>query len=280
MRIKYKLFPYPVLCEEIDDYKENGFKIVPTINQDINRIIIGLDITLEDTKIKEMIKDGILDIVYHIECAKTLYRQIFIENELFSQIYIDKNDLDGNIDICCFIVAKNNISSYKNSNFNDDYEDNSFYIEKGNIMGFYNIPRINITKDPEELAKMSSIFSIIRKDDNKEEIMDINIDDDKIKICLGKQEFDRYNLYGANYQDYCHAFLILPTLIYAFDMIAMDQEDYSECRWFSAIEKSLSGSNIIFNKETIIKEGSYKLAQKLLNLPINRALKLMDSEEE
>lgn len=280
MRVKYKLFPYPVLCEEIDDYKDNLFIVKPNITQDINKIIISFEITINDIQIKNMINNGQLDIAYHIECGKTLYRNLFIENKLSSSVYINKNDLNGNVDICCFIVAKKNINKYRNPNFNDDYSNNSFDILKGNIMGFYNIPRISIIKDPEELAKMSSIFSIVKKEDNKEKIMNINIDDDKIKIELGTKEFESYNKNAINYQDYCHSMLIMPALIYALDMILIDGDQYSDYRWYKALETTLSKANIVLNAETINNQGSYVLAQKLLNSPISRALAFMDSEVE
>lgn len=283
MRIKYKLFPYPVLCEEIDDYKNNKFDVEPIVEKDINRIIIKFNVAIEDKKIKDMIEIGQVEIVYHIECPKTLFRRIYKSNSLENEVYIDNKELNGSVEICCFIIAKNNIDTYKNLNFNDDYGDNSFSIQKGNILGFYNLPRINIIKDTEDLAKMSSIFSILRSSDTSEEGMSIRIEEDKIKIWLRDNEFFKYKdlVRFAKFQPLIHAMIILPTLIYVFDMIEKDGEDeYESCRWFKALEKTLRNSNIVLNRETIENHNSYKLAQKLLNLPVNRALMTIDEEEE
>ena len=280
MRVRYKLFPYPVLCSEIDDYKENRFEVVFDVIKDIHQIRFQFQAILEDNLLKEMLEQSQVELVYHIECAKTLYRQIHCTKYLQYEVAIDEKQLNGKVDICCFIVATEDIASYCNDNFNEDYKGVSFEILKGNILGFYNLPRMDFTKNTEELSKVSSIFSVIRKE-AAEEGMEIELTGDKIKICLGNDAFMQYKNFAkaSDYQSMMHAILIFPSLLYALDMIMKDgEEDYQEYRWFKAIDKMLSASNKSLNKETIEQMTSYKLAQKLLNLPVNRALSNMRHE--
>ena len=74
-------------------------------------------------------------------------------------------------------------------------------------------------------------------------------------------------------QSILHSALILPALIYTFETVKnAGIEEYDSYRWFKAIERILKKSKIDFNTETLENIPSYELAQKLLDLPINRAL--------
>lgn len=282
MRVKYKLFPYPIVCAELDDYKQNKFEVNFEIFKEINNIRFKFDTLLDDPLLKKMLKEEQVELIYHVECAKTLYRQIHGTQQLIDDVVIDEKYLNGNVDICCFIVAKKDIDAYSNNNFNEDYIGVSFEILKGNILGFYNLPRVNFTKNPEELAQISSIVSILRKEDIQDGMI-IEIDSDKIKICLGNEEFIKYKNFAKSsiYQPMLHAMLIFPALMYALDMIMKEgEEEYQDYRWFKAIEKILSSSQLKLTKEVIEQMTSYKLAQKLLKLPINRALNNMKHGED
>lgn len=285
MRIKYnKLFPYPILCEEIDDYKDNIFSVEVKPEKDINKILLKCSMKLNDKVLIEMIERDQVEIVYHIECAKNLYRNIYTSSKLLTEISIDDRDLNGTVDICVFIVASQDIDRYKNDNFNDDYGDESFSIQKGNIMGFYNVPRIHITKDTEELAKMSSIFSISKKNE-KDATMEFELTETKIKIYLNQEDYNQYRLIANSgkreLQPVINSMIIMPALIYAFNMIEKsDDLEYEYNRWFIALDKILKNSNIVLNKKSICDYGSLKLAQKLLNMPISEALKNLIKMED
>lgn len=283
MQIKNKLFPYPVLCCEIDDYKDNRFDVKIDVSRDIHNIKFSFNVNLNDILLKKMLKNSKVELVFHIECAKTLFRKIYKTNLLKTTINIPECYLNGNIEVCCLILAKEEIFNYSNPNFSEDYESTSFNISKGNILAFYNLPRIEITKDTEELSKVSSIFSILRKDCKDHEGIEVDLNEDKIKIWLSTEEFNKYRECAVSpiFQPILHATLILPALIYALDMISIQGEnEFNELRWFKAIDKILQKSNLILNKDTIDNKTSYTLAQKLLNLPINRAFEAMKMYEE
>lgn len=282
MRIKDKLFPYPVLCIYTDDYEDNNFDVDIKAQRDIHYINITLNLRLNDEVLIDMINSSEAEIVFHIECSKTFFRKIYIANNMKKVISIPEQNLNGNVEICCFILAKKNISEYNNKNFNKDYIGITFDIKKGNILAYYNLPLINITKDTEQLGKVSSIFSILRKD-TKNETMEFDLNADKIKIYISTEEFNKYReCAGAqSYQPILHAMIILPALIYALDMISKNGiEEYFDYRWFKSIDKILQRDNLELSKDTIDKKISFNLAQKLLNYPVNRALRVMNISEE
>ena len=55
-------------------------------------------------------------------------------------------------------------------------------------------------------------------------------------------------------------------------------------RWFIALNKTLSKSNVTLNAETLDNTPSYTLAQKILDMPVDRALSALaewsDDESE
>jgi len=68
--------------------------------------------------------------------------------------------------------------------------------------------------------------------------------------------------------------LIMPALIYVFETLkCAGIEEYETYRWFKGIERILKKSDIDLNADTLENNPSYELAQKLLDLPIDRALK-------
>jgi len=283
--VRYKLFPYPVLCAETDDYIDNLFSVDFKIVKDINDIQFSMNLIINDDSLLKMIKERLIEVVYHIECAKTLYRKLHSTQYLENIISIDEKYLNGKVEVCCFLVAKRKIAGYTNSNFNNDYDNNSFNIKRGNILAFYNLPKIEFTKNSDELTSVSSIFAVLRREDAEKKGMSVDLDGDKIKIWLGNEEFYKYrdNSKNAVFQPMLHAILILPALIYTFDMISKDGiVEYQQYRWYKAISKVLEQSNIVLTDNTIDDYGTFELAQKMLNLPVNRALQNMndDSEED
>ena len=68
------------------------------------------------------------------------------------------------------------------------------------------------------------------------------------------------------------------------DLKNSELENFEEYSWFKTIKKVLSNMNIELNKETLEREFSYDLAQKIINFPVSRSfnamMELEQSEEE
>ena len=87
------------------------------------------------------------------------------------------------------------------------------------------------------------------------------------------------------FQPLLHSSVIFPTLIYVFENLKnSDLETFEEYSWFKTIKKVLANMNIELNRETLEREFSYDLAQKIINFPVSRSfnamMELEQSEEE
>ena len=61
------------------------------------------------------------------------------------------------------IVSLNDIPFYQNSKLNADYDDIDLMIPRAAILAYYNMPKINVLKNYEELAQEDSLFSVVKE---------------------------------------------------------------------------------------------------------------------
>lgn len=80
-------FPYPVLCEDTDDYTEGEFVVdTEVVSQDINTLELRFRMNLDNPGLKGLISQGRAEYVIHIECSNTAFRTVihtFSEEEVY-----------------------------------------------------------------------------------------------------------------------------------------------------------------------------------------------------
>ncbi|MDD3241990.1 MAG: hypothetical protein PHQ64_04405 [Bacilli bacterium] len=284
MDLKYRLFPYPILGEYYDDYKNTSF--TDTINYEINgnKLSFKAKFETDNEEIKELINNDKLIYAIHVECAQTSYRKMMKTKENSISFDIKDSEVIDKIEISTFIIVNKEIKKYKNIDFNDDYLGTNFDLKPGNIIGVGSQWKIEVDKSKDELGKLPSIFSILMKKDNDREFS-INLLDDKINILLSEKDYLNYKRIADNIllEPVFHSTIVLPALIYVFEELSKgDISEFEEYRWFKGLRKSLAKYNILLDDETIRIEGSVKLAQKILDMPLERALEglLKDEDDE
>ena len=279
MDIRYKQYPHPVLMTDTDDYNTTfDFSASPT--KGIREIIIKGEVNLQDDEMQQLINNNMAEYVVHIECSLTSYREVCCFSENTFERHIPEKELNGRVSVCCFIVAKQNLTDYSNSHFNEDYLGISFDIERGSIMAIGGQVNFDVTKETEDLGKIPSIVSICRHAADEDDCMKIDIDNDKIVIILSNSGFQNYKILSAmpKMVPVFHSMIILPALIYVFETLRRDGLDgYQDRRWYLAIQRALQKSSIELNSDTLSTIPSYELAQKLLDLPVDRALQAIST---
>ena len=191
--------------------------------------------------------------------------------------------MNGQVSVCCFVVAKKDLAGYSNPNFNADYTGLSFDIDRGSILGIGGQCNITVTKEIDDLAKIPSIFSVCRSADDSDTSMKINVDSDKIAIILDNTNFQSYKIMISmpTMISVFHSMIIMPALIYVFEMLRREGiDEYMNRRWCQGIRKALERSGVQLNADTLENIPSFELAQKILDLPVNRALRDISSAGE
>ena len=75
MNITKRLYTYPVLSEERDDYTDSVFDAdVQYKMNGVNNLLFDFGIEMDNKELQKMILEGDAEYVVHIECANTSYR--------------------------------------------------------------------------------------------------------------------------------------------------------------------------------------------------------------
>lgn len=75
MNITKRLYAYPVLSDERDDYKDSIFEVnVHYRISGVNELLLEFDIKMDNDELQKMILMGDAEYVMHIECSNTSYR--------------------------------------------------------------------------------------------------------------------------------------------------------------------------------------------------------------
>ena len=155
MNIEYRLYPYPVLTYFSDDYVNSSFTSNLKVGRKGEEIIFHLTANTDDEKLLKLIKEEYAEFVFHIECPSTSYRTIVKSKLGFENISIHESLLNNRINICFFIIAKTQIDNYTNKNFNVDYQDILFNLEKANILAIAKPFNIEIEKEKDDPGAMA-----------------------------------------------------------------------------------------------------------------------------
>lgn len=282
MDIRYRLYPYPVLSSVSDDY-QTSIRFSCEVKKGVRELVFGMETVTDDAGMLRLIDTGKAEYAYHIECPLTSFRKLIPSTNPRVVQHIPERLLNGPVSACSFIVAKENLTGYANPSFNTDYAGLSFDIDRGSILGIGGQCNITVTKETEDLAKIPSIFSICRSGDDSDQSMQINVDGDKIAVILDSSNFQSYKVMVAmpGMQSVFHSMIIMPALIYVFELLRREGiEEHAGKRWCLGMRRALERSGISLTAEVLEDIPSFELAQKILDLPVNRALRDLSSVGE
>ena len=285
MEIKYKLYPYPVLWNKNDDYKmPSEFSAEIKTEENFKNTKLKIKFFLKDKEIEKLIRENKAEYVVHIEGTRTYFRDFISTRETEITYDLKDRDILGKLEINFFILAKQDIRGYRNDNFNEDYSSEAFNLKKGNIIAIADGYRFDIEKNDNELGKISSIFSICKKETVEQTGMTVDMSYEKIRIGLNITDYVNYSQLSQNPNkvDSVNSIIIFPALIYIFEQLKKDftETDYTEYKWFRALENIFKKNGQELNKELLENEISIDLAQRVLNYPIERAFNSLTNEDE
>ena len=277
MNITNRLFTYPVLSDEKDDFINSIFHVdYEQSMQGVNSLKLVFDITMNCEDLERLIIDGKADYVIHLECSTTAYREVIHSVSKHIEHVIPIGRINGSFDAVAFIILKKNIKNYYCSDWVEDFSDPIPNLTVGTILAYQNLSSLDITKDYEEFTNAGSIFSIYKRVTEEDCPAEINLDSTKIRIGLGTKDYDVYAVYSGKteLQSLFHSMLILPALVYVFEELKQEggEETYHNKEWFLALEKAYSKRGVVFMEEVLNPEKtSYQLAQEAMELPLSKA---------
>lgn len=289
MNITKRLYTYPVLSEERDDYIDSIFDAEVQYKMNgVNNLLFDFDIEMDNKDLQSMILAGEAEYVIHIECANTSFRTAIhdISNHVRKEIPVGR--INGRIEIIVLMVTKKDIHHFVNSNWDDDYEGLSFELSKGSILAYKNIPVIDIVKNYEELNSASSIFKVYKRLITAMP-MEVDLSPAQIGIGLGLQEYEIYSRFcdKEEFQPILNSMMVFPALVYVFEELKQDNgiDNYAGRNWYISLSKAYEKRGVDLENEILNSDKtSVQLAQEAMELPLNAALRkfadLFENSEE
>lgn len=278
MDIKYRLYPYPVLADFNNSYENAEFSVKASMSIDGFDIMIRAEASLTDDMLRTMVENGKAVLLYHLECAQTGYREIKTTDKFEYSIPISSSKLAGELHLCPFVVANEDLRGYYNPNFNSHYSD-PINVDKGWLLAVGKQHNWTVKKDMQDLLKSSSPFRILPNMDESQTQMVVEYEsDDRIRIKLRPDDYALYKSMRKDprLKDILNSSIVIPALVYVLGQLQRSDSDENEANfalrpWYISIKEALSKN---FNKDiTKIKdENAFELAQKLLKTPVNSAL--------
>jgi len=276
MEIRNRLFPYPVLSEETDDYIQGGFSVAVDVTQGINDITFTFSINLENGGIQKLINHGEAYFAIHIECSKTAYRKLLTSSQKTISFHVSSMRINGDVSLVGMVIAKKDIPYYKNEFLNVDYSNADIFIPRAGIIAYHNMPKVRITKNYEELKSSESFFSIVKraKDNDDMHPVEFELTQEKIRIVVDENVYGAYIRYSMddNSRNLLWSLLLLPAVIYMLERLRFDGIDaYEEMEWYQKISSSYNSQGIDF--EDTIQNRAISItdiAQEMLRLPIGK----------
>ena len=279
MEIRNRLFPYPVLCAENDDYINCSFNIKTNMTEEIADFVFTFDVELENNnELSWLIRDGFADVIVHIECSSTAYRTVVGVTGNKRAFRISKSRVNNEVYLVGMIVAKKDIKGFTSTNLNEDYGTEPIDFHKGAILAYRNLPKYLITKNYEELAGDNTFFTIIKRTTlEKAELLPViyELSSPKIQIIVDEKTYDEYIKYHNNplMEPITNTLLVMPAIAYMVETLREQGCDsFKTLFWYQKLRKACKLQEKDFEQDIIGSDkSSLEIAQELLRYPIGRA---------
>lgn len=290
MLIGNKVFPYPLLRDKDNnsDYKTTQFYFDFERDNDIPIIINGMLVLkniafyLDNPELKTLYNDGALKSICEVECSNTVYREFFEICETPQTKEIPISNFSNIVTVSAYLVATKEIEAYASSDFVEDYTGYTFHINPSNVLAADDGIKFRVDIDESNDNKMSSIFTIVKKDD-AEGIVTYNNEPNKIVIYLNPDDYSIYDTMKNHsmYNSVFFANLVIPALAGCLQEIQSNfgegdsvDEICDDKQWFKSVMKRyayVKGKELESEDFSVIN--CFELAQILMNESTDKSIK-------
>lgn len=287
MQVKPRSYPHPVLSHFGDDVVGSIFQPVVKVEITKNAYALNAVFKTNNEDLVQLVKAKKAFYAVHVECLQTRYREIFTTSTDSLSFEIPSGQIEGRVEVCSFILAAQQIKSYRNSGFHADYAKLSFTVRKGDTLAVGQDREFTAEKKSDPLRKVPSIFSIVPSDDPAATGMDIDTGGSKVIVRLSQKNFDAYKTLRQSQplHPVLSATVIVPALVTVLDDIrraamAGEIDGYADRRWFIVLSRKLRDIQIDATNPDGFVDSTLKIAHELLGQPLTASLEALMSTEE
>jgi hypothetical protein len=270
-----KIFPYPVLRPDIDDYIDGEFQVTVdfTVSDDASEVRVNIEFALSVPEIQSEIDSGSATFAAVISCRETFYRTVLTTAKSKSTKTFDADQIRGELVINPFVVARTDIKGFKSPDINPEFGASSFSFAAGEVLAVDEPKAIYFNRDA--FRPLSSVLELARDPRQPEWTWKLSFDQNKLRILVGektKEEIDRARNTQKNKS------ILMNSIYFSAVAEATNQlkltKDYDDMRWASVIRQQCH------NKAIDLDGGdSYLIAQALLANPLGLMEQVFKGDE-
>lgn len=268
MKLSERSYPHPVLGNR-DDVPNSGFQATIEMTTDKQSVYVAIQIACSCSSLNALLKNGDVTFVLHVECSNTLFRKAYQFNETSHRISIPADFLNAAVEVNVFMAALNRIPAYRIPEAHSDYGTATFDVRRGDILAVGESQVFYIESTFDSLGRIGSIMQISESTKDGDIPMEPHFEGDKIVIFLSKSDFADYKLL-KQHEGVSAALtttIVLPVLVEALHIIEKETDAVEDTRrWVRALDQRIKNLNLSAEMQPLL------LAQKLLELPVKRAL--------
>jgi hypothetical protein len=270
MRLSARSYPHPVLGNR-DDVPGAAFQATLEMSTDKENVYVVVDIVCSCETLNTLLVAGRAAYVLHVECSNTLFRRAYEFREPRHRISIGADNLNDAVEVNVFVLATDRIPGYYIPEAHSDYAGTAFEIQRGDILAVGEGQVFHIESDFDSLSRIGSIMQINESPKDGDIPMEPSFDGDKIVIFLSKSDFSDYKILKLHegVRSPLTTTIVLPVLVEALHILKEKGEsDGAEDprRWVRALSRRIESLGLAAESQPLL------LAQKLLELPVKRAL--------
>lgn len=277
MKIKEKVYPYPVIKEkdaDYQDYKNANFDFDIYVDENTDKLTIKIN--TENIPNKLIPGNGFNEIKYGYQLESTMNknRKFYLSDKPELTIELNAADYIGNVEINAYIIANNALTvNFDSDNDNiDDFYDGPVQFPKGGIIAVARPTRaIDVGLD----GSMPNNPIRIVKEDGLNGIR-YTIDDSQIKIGLDEKNHEIYAKFGKDKQmlEFILNSVVTPAVSKA--ILELSKGEIGEnSNWGENFKIKLLSNGMTLDG---IADGTYTVeeaTQVILNNPIDRMFKAL-----
>jgi len=284
-----RYFPYPVLYpDDTTDYKNGIFQadVSFSLHYNGNNLKLDSNFILTNQDLKDRIARCEVAFALHVECARTGYRKVYTAQSELISCLIPECQVNGELQVCTFLVAMQDINPYTNSDYADIIRDMPFAVEQGCILGIAQSFSFMIDTQKIDLGNISSVIHFTKNDDPLSRSMEVDYSDKRIIVTLPQETFSLYkqtrNIYGSESASLLRSIFIIPALMTVmYELLQYEPEerlrDYADKNWYRAIDARLRQiKDISLDSVRERDMDVLRIVQEIIDNPSYTALKLLN----
>lgn len=267
---KSKAFPYPVLRPYSDDYVDVEFQANVEFIVGKEKITAKVSYAISSDEIVNEIEGGNAEYVAVIACRDTYYQHVLSSSKREASAEFDIGELRGEVRVNPYVVVKKDIPAFVSPDINKEFGDGPFSFVVGDILAQDDAQVFYIDRDL--LKPITSVFSLVKKDEMSDGVWTIGFDDEHVQIEVSaktKESIDNARNTKSN------RVILINSIYFAAVMQAIQklQDDetratYGERKWAKVIIGQAHNKGL-----DLRASDAYLIAERLMQHP----MKLLDS---